>query len=184
MNIVYTVINDLSEIDFDDLYERSKDAIDANWPAGSSLTNAERKAAMIALIESGANNEWPGLNPHGPNDRYVMAKFVDLDTGKDLGFVSGFILEDGTLDGRHLLTAPDENGSRNYVFNQENATAKNNFNIQIGVTKHLYRNIPANSIYHKTLRIAANAGNYELLEDVDSPTFGPNFRNILIQLNL
>ena len=97
MNLTYQIINDLSEIDFDDLYERSKDAIDANWPAGSTMTDAERKAAMIALIESGANNEWPGLNPHGPNDRYVMAKFVDLDTGKDLGFVSGFILEDGTL---------------------------------------------------------------------------------------
>jgi hypothetical protein len=184
MNIVYTVINDLSEIDFDDLYERSKDAIDANWTENSTLTDAERKTNMRTLIESGINNEWPGLNPHGANDTYIMIRAFDTVAGKDMGFVSGFILENGTLDGRHSLTAPDENGSRNYVFNQENVTAKNNFNIEIGITKHLYRNIPANSIFHRTLRMRANAANYELLEDVDSPTHGPNFRNILIQLNL
>ena len=184
MNIVYTVINDLSEIDFDDLYERSKDAIDANWPASSTLTEAERKANMRALIESGINNEWPGLNLHGPNDSYIMIRAFDTESGKDMGFVSGFILEDGTLDGRHSLTAPDENGSRNYIYSEENVTAKNNLNIQIGITKHLYRNIPANSIFHRTLRMRANAGNYEILEDVDSPTMGPLFRNVKLQLNL
>jgi hypothetical protein len=184
MNIVYTIINDLSEIDFDDLYERSRDAIDANWPTSSTMTDDERKAAMIALIESGINNEWPGLNAHGPDDRYVMAKVVDIDTGKDMGFVSGYVLTDGTLDGRHSLTAPDENGSRNYIYNEENKTARRNFHIEIGVNKSLYRNIPNNSIMHRMLRLRANAGNFEILEDVESPTHGPLFRNILIQLNL
>jgi hypothetical protein len=180
----YSLINDLSEIDFDDLYERSKDAVDANWPASSTMTNDERKAAMIALIESGINNEWPGMNPHGPNDRYILIKTTDIETGITMGMASGFILEDGTFDGRHSLAAPDENGSRNYIYTEENRAQRNALNIQIGVDKMLYRNIPANSIMHRILRQRENTGNYEILEDSESPTHGPLFRNILIQLNL
>lgn len=179
MNVSYIIINDLSEMDWDDLYERCRADIDAQWPAASTLTSEERKANMLAVIESGMNNEWPGLNPHEPNDRYLMAKIVDLDTGQDMGFVSGFILEDGTLDGRHMLTAPDENGSRNWLY--ENKTARNNFHLSIGVTKILYRNISANSIYYKILRSRAAAGALELVEDVDSPMYGPAFRNVLIR---
>lgn len=169
-------------MDFDDLYERCRDAIDADWPATSTLTSEERKANMIALIESGISNEWPGLNPHGPNDRYVMSKTVDLDTGKEMAFLSGFILSDNvTFDGRHSLTAPDENGSRNWLY--ENRTARNNFLLGLGVNKALFRNIPANSVFHRVLRARAASGAFELLEDVDSPTLGPKFRNILVQYN-
>jgi len=180
----YTLINDLSEIDFDDLYERSKDAVDANWPKASTLTDAERKSNMIALIESGINNEWPGLNPHGPNDRYIVIKTTDIETGITMGMASGFILEDGTFDGRHSLAAPDENGSRNYIYTEENRMQRNALNIQIGVDKMLYRNIPADSIMHRILRQRENTGNYEILEDSESPTHGPLFRNIKLQLNL
>lgn len=181
MNVAYIIINDLSEIDWDDLYERCRAHIDAHWPASSTLTSEERKVNMLAVIESGMNNEWPGLNAHGPNDRYVMLKTVDLDTGKDMGFISGFILEDGTLDGRHLLIAPDENGSRNWLY--ENQTTRNNFLLSIGVNKTLFRNILADGIFHRILRARAAAGALELLEDVDSSTLGPTFRNILVQYN-
>ena len=182
MNVVYIIINDLSEMNWDDLYERCRADIDAHWPASSTLTSEERKANMLAVIESGINNEWPGLNAHSPNDRYVMSKTVDLDTGKEMGFISGYILDDNvTFDGRHSLTAPDENGSRNWLY--ENQTARNNFLLGLGVNKGLFRNIPANGIFHRILRARAAAGAFELLEDVDSPTLGPDFRNILVQYN-
>lgn len=181
MNVAYIIINDLSEMDWDDLYERCRAGIDAEWPASSTLTSEERKTNMLAVIESGVNNDWSGSDAPGPNDRYVMSKTVDLDTGKEMAFVSGFILENGTFDGRHSLTAPDENGSRNWLY--ENQTARNNFLLSIGVNKGLFRNIPADGIFHRILRARAVAGAFELLEDVDSPTLGLNFRNILVQYN-
>lgn len=181
MNIAYIQIHDLSEIDLDDLYERCRDAIDANWPESSTLTSEERKTNMFAIIESGMNNEWPGLNAHSPNDPYIMFKSIDLDTGINMGFISGYLLEDGTLDGRHSFTAPDENGSRNWLY--ENQTARNDFLLSIGVNKSLFRNIPANGVFHRILRARAAAGAFELLEDVDSPSHGPNYKNILVQYN-
>jgi len=180
MNIAYIQIQDFSELNFDDLYERSKDAVDASWPASSTMTDAERKAAMIAIIQSGINNEWPGLNLHNQNDRYVMVKMVDIATEKEMGFVSGYVLSDGTLDGRHSLVAPDDSGSRNYLYSAENRLARDGFLIEIGVNKSLFRNIPIDSIFHKVLRSRANAGAFELLEDVDSPTLGPAFRNVKV----
>jgi hypothetical protein len=180
MNIAYIVINDLSELDFDDLYERSKDAIDASWPKTSSLTDAERKAAMIAIIQSGIDNEWPGLNPHGPHDRYTMVKMVDVATGKEMGFISGYVLSDGTMDGRHSLVAPDDNGSRNYLYSAENRPARDGYLTEIGVNKGLFRNITANSVFHKVLRSRANSGAFEIIEDVDSPALGPLFRNVKV----
>lgn len=183
MNLIQIDVHDLSEVDFDDLYERSKDTIDINWPADSSFTDAERKAHIIAIITSGFNNEWPGLNVHAPSDRYVASKTVDLDTGKDMQFVTGFILEDGTFDGRHFFTAADENGSRNYVYSEAFRQIRSEWNARLGVTKTLYRNILANSTIHKSIRLRQNTGIFIILEDVESPTLGPNFRNVLVQFN-
>jgi hypothetical protein len=188
MNIAYIQIHDLSEIDLDDLYERCRDAIDSNWPKISILTPEERKANMLAAIQSGIDNEWPGLNPHSPNDTYIMLKIVDLDSGITMGFVSGYLIEGSSfnvegkiIDGRHSFIAPDENGSRNYLYTEPSQIARKDFHNAIGATHSLYRNIPTDSIQHRILRIRANAGTYELVEDVDSPTLGPAFRNILIQ---
>lgn len=182
MNLVTITITDLSEVDFDGLYEKARDAIDASWPSSSNYTNEERKQAMIALITSGLNNEWPGLNMHGPEDIYVLAKQVDLDTNTDVGLVSGFVLSDGTFDGRHSMSAPDENGSRNWLYSEQFRQARNDWYASIGVTKTLYRNIPANSVMHKSVRMRENAGHYTILEDVESELM-PGFRNITIEFN-
>ena len=184
MNIVSAVINDLSEVDFDDLYERSKDAIDANWPADSSFTDAERKAKCIEIITSGINNEWPGLNVHAPNDRYFMCAATDTDTGKVMGLVCGFIIDGDTHDGRHSFTAADENGSRNYLYTKQTIAQRNQFYRDNGIAKVLYRNIPTNSIMHRFIKYRANAGNYEVIEEIASPTLGPKFTNIKVLLNL
>jgi hypothetical protein len=182
MNLVTITITDLSEVDFDGLYEKARDAIDASWPSSSNYTDEERKQAMIALITSGLNNEWPGLNSHGPEDTYVLAKQVDLDTNTDVGLVSGFVLPDGTFDGRHSMSAADENGSRNWLYSEQFRQARNDWYASIGVTKTLYRNIPANSIMHKSVRMRQNAGHYTILEDVESELL-PGFRNITIEFN-
>jgi hypothetical protein len=180
MNLITITINDLSEVDFDGLYEKAKDAIDVSWPSASTMTDEERKAAMIAIVTSGLNNEWPGLNVHGPNDTYVVAKQVDLDTNTEVGFVAGFVLPDGTFDGRHSFSAPDENGSRNWLYSEQFRQARNDWYASIGVTKTLYRNIPENSIMHRSVRMRENAGHYTILEDVESM---PGFRNITIEFN-
>lgn len=180
MNLVSIIINDLSEVDFDDLYERAKDAIEVSWPACSPYTDEERKASMIRMITSGFNNEWPGLDAHSPEDRYAASKIVDLDTGKDMGLVTGFILPDGTYDGRHSLSAPDEKGSRNWLYSEQFRQIRNEHNAKLGITKNLYRNITANSVMHKSLRYRQNAGYFTILEDVQSM---PGFRNITVQFN-
>lgn len=180
MNLALVIINNLSEVDFDDLYERAKDAVEVSWPAASTYTDAERKDKMIQLINSGFNNEWPGLNPHTPHDRYVASKTVDLDSGKDMAFAAGFILPDGTYDGRHSLSAADENGSRNWLYTENFRQIRNQFNAINGITKTLYRNIPENSVMHKSLRYRQSGGHYTILEDVESFS---GFRNITIQFN-
>ena len=180
MNLFTITITDLSEVDFDGLYEKAKDAIDASWPASSTMTDEERKQSMIAIITSGFNNEWPGLNPHGPNDVYVGSKHVDLDTGLDMGLVAGFVLPDGTFDGRHSMSAPDANGSRNWLYSERFRELRNDWYASIGVTKPLYRNIPADSVMHRSVRMRENAGHYTILEDVESL---PGFRNITIEFN-
>jgi hypothetical protein len=183
MNIAYIQVHDLSEIDFDNLYERCRAAIDADWPEKSPLTSEERKENMRAIIESGMNNEWPGLNVHRPHDTYIVLKMLDLDTEKVMGFVSGYLIEGGIFDGRHSLISPDDNGSRNWLYTEQTQAAVKNRLDDFDVTKWLYRNIPANSIQHRILRNRAASGAYELIEDVDSPTLGPKFRNILVQYN-
>jgi hypothetical protein len=97
-------------------------------------------------------------------------------------FVTGFILEDGTFDGRHFFTAADENGSRNYVYSEAFRQIRSEWNARLGITKTLYRNILANSTIHKSIRLRQNTGFFTILEDVESP-LGPNFRNVLVQFN-
>ena len=180
MNLVTVTINDLSEVDFDDLFERSKDALAANWPTASVMTDEEKKAGYISCITSGFNNEWPGLNPHGPNDVYVGSKHVDLDTGLDMGLVAGFVLPDGTFDGRHSMSAPDANGSRNWLYSERFRELRNDWYASIGATKTLYRNIVANSMHYRHIKMRAGL-HFEIIEDVESPTMGPNFRNVTVE---
>lgn len=180
MNLVHTVINDLSEIDYDDLYERARDGLDASWPESSPWTDAERKENLLALIQSGLNNEWPGLNPHGPNDRYIVVKVVDEDTGKLMGLGTGFLLEGGIFDGRHSLSAADENGSRNYIYSPANQQARRDHRASLGITHMQLRNIPNQSIHHLMLRMRAANETYEIVEDIETPGM-PMFRNLLLR---
>lgn len=182
MNLSYTIITDISQVDFDDLYERSKDAIDASWPESSTMTDEEKKNGYILCITSGLNNEWPGLNVHGPNDVYVAMKITDLDTGKDLSCTAGFVLEGGIFDGRHSLTAPSENGSRNWLYSEQFRQVRSEFHAEIGVNKSLYRNIVAGSLHYRHILMRAGT-HFEIVEDVESPLLGPNFRNVLVQFN-
>ena len=180
MNLTYQIINDLSEIDFDDLYERSRDAIDVSWPAESPLMDSERKEIIRTMITSGLNNEWPGLNKHSPNDIYVVVKTIDSDTGNLMSLVCGFVLEGGIFDGRHSLSAADENGSRNYLYSDSLRQLRSELNQELQVDKYLYRNIPADSVMHRSVRMREVAGHYTILEDVESM---PGFRNITVQFN-
>jgi hypothetical protein len=56
MNLVTITINDLSEVDFDDLFERSKDALAANWPTASVMTDEEKKARRREYMKNYIKN--------------------------------------------------------------------------------------------------------------------------------
>jgi hypothetical protein len=180
MNLGYTIITDISEVDFDDLFERSKDAVDASWPAASTMTEEERKAGYIACITSGLNNEWPGLNDHGPNDRYVVMKITDLDTGIDMSCTAGFVLEGGIFDGRHTVTAPNSSGSRNWLYSDQFRQVRNAFHADIGVTKAIYRNIVADSLHYRHILMRSGI-HFEIVEDIESPALGSGFRNVTVE---
>ena len=180
MNLGYTIITDISEVDFDDLFERSKDAVDASWPAASTMTEEERKAGQIACITSRLNNEWPGLNVHGPNDRYVVMKITDLDTGTDMSCTAGFVLEGGIFDGRHTVTAPNSSGSRNWLYSEQFRQVRNAFHSDIGVTKAIYRNIAADTPHYRHILMRAGL-HFDIVEDVESSTFGSGFRTVTVE---
>jgi hypothetical protein len=180
MNIVHSIINDLSEIDFDDLYERAKDAVEASWPAHSPYTDAERKTKLLEMIESGINNEWPGTNVRGEDDVWFMAKSVDTDTGIVMSLGCGYIIDGDTHDGRISLVAPDETGSRNYLYNEQTRLDRNRFYTENGISKILYRMIPTNSVMHRFIRYRANAGYYSVIEE----TPRGDVTDIMVSLNL
>lgn len=182
MSITHSIINSLDEIDFDDLYERSRDVVELNWPADSPIQGDDIKTHMINMIQSGINNEWPGLNPHSPTDRYIMFNSVESATGLLVGLVCAYITEDGTLDGRHSFSTPDSSGSRNYIYTLENVQVRNEFYRDIGVTKVKYNNIPANSNLYKLLRLRSNAGYFTILSDEE--TTMPGFRTVVAEINL
>ena len=181
MSITYSIINSLDEIDFDDLYERSRDAIESNWPADSPIQGDDIKTHILNMIQSGINNEWPGLNPHSPTDRYVVFDNVESSTGKLVGLVCAYITEDGTLDGRHCFSTPDSSGSRNYIYTGENIEVRNDFYRELGGTKIKYNNIPVDSVLYKLLRLRSNAGYFTILSDEES---APGFRTMVTQINL
>lgn len=180
MNLVHSVITNLSQIDFDDLYERSKTAIDASWPTDSPFTDAERKQVFVDMMNSGFNNEWPGLNIHNEGDQYIGIKSVDLDTGKDMSLACGYIIDGDTHDGRHSFFAADENGSRNFYYSEQARLDRNSLYSELGISKILYRNIPTNSVMHRFVKMRAGAGHYTVIEEtVNGPV-----TNIKVELNL
>lgn len=178
MNLVSSVINDLSEIDFDGLFERAKDAVNASWPASSPMTDEEKKEAMRSIINSGVAGNYIGADDPGPDYVYHMAVTTDTDTGLVMSLVCGFISPDGTFDGRHSLTAADANGSRNWLYQEQNRLARIQGRTDHNITKALYRNIPEGSVFHRFIKMRAAAGHYEVVEDVESYT---GHRNITIR---
>ena len=180
MNLVHSVITSLTEIDFDDLYERSKTAIDASWPSDSPFTDAERKQVFIDMMNSGFNNEWPGLNVHNEGDQYLAIKSTDTDTGKDMSLACGFIIDGDTHDGRHSFSAADENGSRNFYYTEQARLDRNRLYSELGITKLLYRNIPTDSVMHRFIRSRQYAGHYQIIEEtINGPVV-----NIKVALNI
>lgn len=178
MSLTYTVITSLDEIDFDDLYERSRDVVELNWPADSPIQGDDIKTHMLNMINSGINNEWPGLNAHSPSDRYIMFKSVETETGLVVGLVCGYITEDGTLDGRHSFSTPDSSGSRNFIYTRETAEGRDQFYRDLGVTKIKYNNIPADSNLYRLLRLRSNSGYFTILSDEETM---PGFRTLVTE---
>lgn len=176
MNISFIKINNLSEVDFDDLYERSKDTIDVNWPSSSSFTDEQRKQIFIDLTNSAINGAWEGIDSVNPTDRFLLVKVVDTDTNTVLSLVSGFVSEDGTYDGKHSFSTKDSTGSRNYLYSEAHRIARNQFYIQEGITQVKYSNLPEDSNMYKFIKLRANAGNYDIVEDFEN---FPGYRTII-----
>lgn len=181
MNVVFTVINSFDEIDYDDLWERSYDAIENNWPENAPISKTEAKQHIKNMIQSGLDDEWPGLNPHAPGDNYVFIKYEDTDSGLLLGAFSGFITADGVLDGRHSFSTPDATGSRNYLYTQPVIEARHEVYRQLGITQVMHSSIPKDSVLYRFLKLRANAGNYTIVRDEEVL---PNFMTVVIQPNL
>lgn len=181
MSITYTLINSLDDIDYDDLYERSKDVVELNWPAASPIQGNDIKVHIGNMITSGMNNEWPGLNLHVPTDTPVLFKSEESDTGLLVGLVFGYITEDGTLDGRHSFSTHDSSGSRSFIYAAETIQNREQFYRDIGITKVKYNNIPDNSSLYRVLKLRETAGYFTILSDEESQ---PGFRTIVTQPNL
>lgn len=181
MNVVFTVINSLDEIDFDDVYERSKDVLELNWPKTSPIQGNDIKTRIVEMINSGVNNDWPGLNLHRPSDRYFMFKTVDTDTGLLLGVTCGYITEDGTFDGRHSFSTPDSTGSRNFLYTAATQVTRNQFYRDNGISKIKYNNIPSDSSLYRLIKFRENAGNYVIISDEE---VAAGVRTVVTQPNL
>lgn len=177
MNVTYTVINSLDELDYDDLWERSKDAVQANWPDTPFDGSKER---IREIIESGINNDWPGKHAHNEDDTHVMFKSEDSDTGLLLGLICGFLTTDGTFSGSVAFSTRDSTGSRNYIYTPQAIAARNQIYAEIGITKIKYNTILKNSSYHRLLKLRESSGTYTIIEELDQG----DFVTITTELNL
>lgn len=181
MTITYSLINSLDDIDYDDLYERSKDVVELNWPADSPLQGNDIKNHIANMINSGLANEWPGLNPHSPHDRFVLFKSEEAETGLVVGLIAAYITPEGILDGRHSFSTPDSTGSRNFLYTAETVQNRDQFYRDLGVTQIKYNNIPADSSLYRLLKLRANAGYFTIVSDEEAM---PGFRTLITQPNL
>ena len=172
MNIVHSLINGLDEIDYDDLWERSKDTIALNWPETSGFADMDAvKDNFRTIIESGLNNEWPGKHPHSPEDRFVLIRVRDTDAELDVGLCAGFITSNNTLESICTFSSPDSTGSRNYLYSQHGIESRNAIYRELGITYLKYVTILKNSNYHRWLKLRANAGNYTIVSELDQGEF-------------
>jgi hypothetical protein len=175
MSYTYVTINDLTEVDFDDIYERSKDAIETNWPTGAETTSAQKKEIVRSNIQSCIDGTWAGTPPLAEDDRFLMFKIVD-QLGTVMGLVSGFVTANGTFDGKNSLSAPAADGSRNYIYSQQNKLARDQYYRDNGISYIKYNNLHVDSPMYKFLKLRANAGNYDIVSDEE--TF-PGFRTLV-----
>lgn len=180
MTYAYVTINSLSDLDYDDLYERSKDIVESNWPSISTVTAEEKKAIITGLIQSSIDGQWAGAGEVGADDRYLLFKIVNTDTDTAVGIVSGYITPDGTFDAKHSLSSPD-GGSRNYIYTEQNRLARDQYYRDNGITKIKYNNLPEESPLYKFLKLRAGSGYYTIVSDEEC---SPGFRTVVTQPNI
>jgi hypothetical protein len=180
MNIVHTLINSLDEINFDDLWERSKDTVATNWPESGFSNLDDARDNFKAIIQSGLNNDSPGMHPHDPEDRFVLIRVRDTDTEIDIGIAFGFIKSNETFECICAFSSPDASGSRNYLYTPHGIESRNAIYRELGITYITYFMILKNSNFHRLLKLRARAGNYTIVSELDRG----EFVNVTTQPNL
>jgi hypothetical protein len=163
MNISHVIINSLDEVDFDGIYDGSLDSVEKNWPSDSPLQGEQIKTHIRNMIQSALDNEWPGLNVHSQSDTHILFKHITAD---------------GVLEGRHSFSRAESNGSRNYLYLPATVESRNQFYRDIGITKIKYNNLPEASHLYKFLKYKAGSGNYDIVEDFETPGM-PGFRTVI-----
>lgn len=161
MTIEFVEINSLDEIDYDYLFAESYSRMENTylWPHAYS-TLEQRKEYYYTRLVDASNGIWDTKNE---DDTFVMV-VTKLD-GAIVEFIAGFKDADGFLTFDWHLTAPDENGKRNWIYTPEAIQARKDFVVANGIAG-FKETTWVGSLQYKTVKMRAETGNFLLEEKI------------------
>lgn len=167
MTVIHQKITSLAEVDFDYLFTESASRIDGNFLWNPSFTLEDKKQFYYNQIQDAIEGK-----SHLIKDGETFFMFKTMIDGQDKELSAGFKGIDGKYRGHWNLSAPDNTGSRNWIYTKETRDSRKLLLNSEGITAYSMPTYVGSDLY-KFVKYRKNAGNFELLEE--RPTIpGPN----------
>ena len=161
MIVEYSLIETLDLVDVDSFYDASASTIEMHfpyWPA-ENMTAEEKKIFYITLFRDTCQQSPTGLPPI-PNSRWIM--FKATADGVDSLLSAGAIMSDNCYIPQWYFTKPDANGSRNWLYTQDEA--EHAFYRANGITSFMVSAFKGTMLY-TNIKQRALAGRYNILSE-------------------
>lgn len=158
--ITYNNVTNLNNIDYDRLFQSSYPLIDNNfvWPIFVSTFEQKKQYYYEQLVQA-VDGSWAIKSSE---DRLLMY-VVELD-GIQVEFSCGFIEQDRCFRPHWFLTAPDNNGSRNWLYTADNRNAKSAFYQSLNITSYKVSTYIGSDLY-KLFKMREATGNFQIISE-------------------
>lgn len=161
MIVEYSLLESLDNIDVNSFYDASASTIAMHfplWPA-EVVTDEQRKEYYVNLFIESCKQSPSGIAPI-PNSKFIMFK-ATLD-GVDSLLSAGYVDETKCFTPQWYFTKPDVNGSRNWLYTQDDA--EHAFYRSQGITSFIVSAFK-NSILYNNIKQRALSGRYNILSE-------------------
>lgn len=144
--------------------------------ARPDMTHEEKKQFYLAQLQTGVDGTWP-LKDEG--DTFFM--YQATIGGNVVEFTAGYITPDGNFKGRWYLTAPDANGSRNWMYTPAARQSRTEMYIAAGISKYTIHTIVNSDIY-RLMKLRQQTGNFTILDEYPTYPDKPGYVTLVISV--